>query len=410
MANKKYLDYDGLAYLWSKIIAKERGDNAVTVSSGSTVTEMAFNSGSPLSFVQGSNITLTPNATNKTITISADAQPESFTNVTWDSTAKALKKTLSGSTSSVLAFTAGTNISLTASSTGLTINANVPAETFTNISWDSSNLKLQKTISGTTTDVVTFGNAAMATIATTYDASNTTQPVTGAIVASAMSASGLTKFTGVQTDGATIVPAGTASDSIDFITGGAISWAVAAKTGGVTVTPSINYATLKTGLGLGTAAYQAYSNIVTGVAKTSNANTITVTKGGSSTTTIATGAAAWKGVDTTIAASSTSTNLPTTGAVVSYVTGAIGELEGIKFEVVASLPATGESSTIYLVSNSGSNPNSYDEYIWLSSQSKFEKIGTTDVDLTNYMTYTAYNALAMSTTDIDAALAAGEAL
>lgn len=64
---------------------------------------------------------------------------------------------------------------------------------------------------------------------------------------------------------------------------------------------------------------------------------------------------------------------------------AIAGITGVSFEVVASLPATGEEGVIYLVPNSGTNPNSYDEYIWLSAQSRFEKIGTTDVDLSGYV-------------------------
>lgn len=57
---------------------------------------------------------------------------------------------------------------------------------------------------------------------------------------------------------------------------------------------------------------------------------------------------------------------------------------GLKIEVVESLPDTGELGTIYLVSNGGADPNIYDEYIWIPSTSKFEKIGTTDIDLTQY--------------------------
>ena len=64
---------------------------------------------------------------------------------------------------------------------------------------------------------------------------------------------------------------------------------------------------------------------------------------------------------------------------------AVAGITGVSFEVVTSLPATGEDGVIYLVSNSGSSPNSYDEYIWLSAQSRFEKIGTTDVDLSGYV-------------------------
>lgn len=62
----------------------------------------------------------------------------------------------------------------------------------------------------------------------------------------------------------------------------------------------------------------------------------------------------------------------------------ISGLEGVSFVVVETLPATGESSKIYLVPNSGTGSNTYDEYIWLKDQSKFEKIGTTNVDLSQY--------------------------
>ena len=64
---------------------------------------------------------------------------------------------------------------------------------------------------------------------------------------------------------------------------------------------------------------------------------------------------------------------------------AIAGITGVSFEVVAELPVTGQDCVIYLVPNSGTTPNSYDEYIWLSAQSRFEKIGTTDVDLSGYV-------------------------
>lgn len=66
----------------------------------------------------------------------------------------------------------------------------------------------------------------------------------------------------------------------------------------------------------------------------------------------------------------------------------IGDIKTIQIEKVASLPSTGASNKIYLVSNGGSNPNIYDEYIWVAADSKFEKIGTTEVDLSNYWSKT----------------------
>ena len=63
----------------------------------------------------------------------------------------------------------------------------------------------------------------------------------------------------------------------------------------------------------------------------------------------------------------------------------IDGITGITFLVVQSLPATGVAGTIYLMSNGGSGQNVYDEYIWITSTSKYEKIGSTDVDLSNYI-------------------------
>ena len=62
----------------------------------------------------------------------------------------------------------------------------------------------------------------------------------------------------------------------------------------------------------------------------------------------------------------------------------IGAIKTISIEVVASLPSTGASNIIYLVSNGGTDPNAYDEYVWVASTSKFEKIGTTAIDLSGY--------------------------
>ena len=70
----------------------------------------------------------------------------------------------------------------------------------------------------------------------------------------------------------------------------------------------------------------------------------------------------------------------------------IGNLQTIQIQVVASLPSTGQSNVIYLVSHSHGTGDSYDEYVWVTDASVqpaggyFEKIGNTDVDLSNYYT------------------------
>lgn len=72
----------------------------------------------------------------------------------------------------------------------------------------------------------------------------------------------------------------------------------------------------------------------------------------------------------------------TASEVQSSINNALADITGVDYEVVDSLPETGEKGIIYLVPNGGSNPNIYDEYIYANDV--FEKIGTTEVDLSNY--------------------------
>ena len=81
----------------------------------------------------------------------------------------------------------------------------------------------------------------------------------------------------------------------------------------------------------------------------------------------------------------------------SLIANAIGDIQGIKYSIVTELPGTGETGVIYLINNNGSNPNVYDEYIWVNNA--FEKIGTTAVDLSNY--YTKSEIQAITNAEID---------
>lgn len=63
----------------------------------------------------------------------------------------------------------------------------------------------------------------------------------------------------------------------------------------------------------------------------------------------------------------------------------IGQVTTISFEVVDVLPQTGEANKIYLVpSTEGQPQNGYDEYIYVNES--WEKIGSTDIDLSQYST------------------------
>ena len=70
----------------------------------------------------------------------------------------------------------------------------------------------------------------------------------------------------------------------------------------------------------------------------------------------------------------------------------IESVKNSRFEKVETLPVTGESNVIYLVPRSEEEPNNvYDEYIWLDEA--WEKIGSTDIDLSGYVTTQALNTI-----------------
>lgn len=62
----------------------------------------------------------------------------------------------------------------------------------------------------------------------------------------------------------------------------------------------------------------------------------------------------------------------------------VESVTSISFEVVSELPTTGESNKIYLKLKEESTNNSYEEYIWVDE--KWELIGSTEIDLSNYVT------------------------
>lgn len=71
----------------------------------------------------------------------------------------------------------------------------------------------------------------------------------------------------------------------------------------------------------------------------------------------------------------------------SAINEAIADVAHVKFEKVDVLPATGETNVIYLVPNSSTEEsNVYDEYFWSSVDEQFELFGTTQMDLSGYLT------------------------
>lgn len=68
---------------------------------------------------------------------------------------------------------------------------------------------------------------------------------------------------------------------------------------------------------------------------------------------------------------------------------AIAGITGIQFEIVSTLPATGDAGTIYLISHGGSGTDIYDEYVYVNNS--WEQIGTTAADFTNVAYYDSVN-------------------
>ena len=81
----------------------------------------------------------------------------------------------------------------------------------------------------------------------------------------------------------------------------------------------------------------------------------------------------------------------TASQVQSAINTALADITGIDFQIVTTLPTTGTKGVIYLVSNGGSGQNIYDEYIWVNN--KYEKIGSTSVDLSGYVQFTDLEAI-----------------
>lgn len=88
---------------------------------------------------------------------------------------------------------------------------------------------------------------------------------------------------------------------------------------------------------------------------------------------------------TQVNATITGKGYQTQSQVQSLINSAVGGITSIRYEKVSSLPTTGSNGVIYLVSHSHGTQDIYDEYIWISDSKSFEKIGSTDIDLSAYV-------------------------
>ena len=70
---------------------------------------------------------------------------------------------------------------------------------------------------------------------------------------------------------------------------------------------------------------------------------------------------------------------------------ALADITGFEYSVVQTLPSTGEKGTIYLIAHTHGSQDIYDEYIYVNNG--WEKIGSTDVDLSGYVEDTDMTAI-----------------
>ena len=86
----------------------------------------------------------------------------------------------------------------------------------------------------------------------------------------------------------------------------------------------------------------------------------------------------------------------TASDVSAAIASAIGGITELEYLVVSTLPASGTKGVIYLVPHQHGTRDIYDEYIWVNNA--FEKIGSTDVDLSQYLLKTDISAWAKAST------------
>lgn len=95
-------------------------------------------------------------------------------------------------------------------------------------------------------------------------------------------------------------------------------------------------------------------------------------------------------VPTTVSSFTNDAGYQNASQVSTAINTAIAGISGISFEIVQTLPATGDPGTIYFVLDSqGPTGDIYAEWIYINNA--WEKIGTTAVDLTGYTNWDSAN-------------------
>lgn len=110
-------------------------------------------------------------------------------------------------------------------------------------------------------------------------------------------------------------------------------------------------------------------------------------------------------VPTVVSALLNDSGFQTQSEVQALIDSELEGITGIDFQVVDSLPATGEHGVIYLVHKGGESSDIYDEFIWVTpagGTAHFEQIGNTQVDLSGY--WAIEDLTAMTVAEVNAIL------
>lgn len=327
----KYLDDNGLLYFWSKIKAWVNGRGFLTSSDIENKVDKETGKG-----LSTEDYTTAEKTKLAGIAEGATANVGTITGITMNGTSKGT----SGVVNLGTVLTEHQDISGKADKT----------ETVTNVAYNSSGKKITKTINGTTSDVVTLATLKSGMALDKVDNTSDSEKPVSTAVQNAL------------------------DDKQDAIS---------------------DLATIRSGAAAGATAYQKPS---TGIPKTDLATAVQTSLGKADTALQSSDISglAPKASPTftgtpkapTAAAGTNTQQIATTEFVKTAIDNSIGAITGVTFEKATSfsnLPATGSAGTIYLVPNSGTNPNVYDEYVWVVADNKYEKIGTTDIDLSGYV-------------------------
>lgn len=76
----------------------------------------------------------------------------------------------------------------------------------------------------------------------------------------------------------------------------------------------------------------------------------------------------------------------------------LNNISNARIEVVETLPTSGETNVIYFVPTSGEAPDVYDEYAYINNT--WEKIGNTEVDISNKVDISDFNRVVTQLGDI----------